>query len=80
MKILIHYLFLLGMLLTCFSYFLKLIYLLFKPRLLERKFFDSITAAPSKKDLIIYNLVMILAILEALNEIKHLSIQTIHLQ
>lgn len=69
MKQLIHYLFLFGMLITCFVSFLKLIYLIFNPGLFERKIFNSITAAPSKRDLIIYNLVMIIAILDAINVI-----------
>lgn len=69
MKQIIHYLFLLGMLITCIVSFLKLIYLIFNPRLFERKIFESITAASSKRDLIIYNLVMIIAILDAINVI-----------
>jgi hypothetical protein len=66
MKLLIHYLFIFGIITTCLVSFLKLIYLLIKPRFFENRKFNFITAAPSKRDLIIYNLVMVLATIDAL--------------
>jgi hypothetical protein len=66
MKLLIHYLFILGIMTTCLVSFLKLIYLFFKPRFFEKSKFNFITAPPSKRDLIVYNLVMVLATIDAL--------------
>ncbi len=66
MKQLIHYLFILGIITTCFVAFLKLIHLIFQPKIFENNKFNFITAAPSKRDLIVYNLVMVLATLDAL--------------
>ena len=66
MKLLIHYLFIMGIITTCLVSFLKLIYLIFKPRLFENSKFNFITATPSKRDLIVYNLVMVLATIDAL--------------
>jgi len=67
MKLIIDCIFSLGIIISGVVAFLKMIHILFKPKVFEQKRFHFISAPPSQRQLFFYNLILFFVAIEALN-------------
>lgn len=66
MSIVIHYIFVASIMFSGFISFLRLIYYGMDPKFFQKKIFSIVTNPPNKRQLITYNIITILACLDAL--------------